>query len=78
MPSRVNKTRESELSGQQSTRLGVSWGTASWPQVLLICAAISVSVLAAWPVLTHPVPPSADYANHLARLHILHLSADGA
>lgn len=35
---------------------------------------VLLSIVAALPVLTHPLPPLSDYANHLARMHVIAVS----
>jgi hypothetical protein len=41
----------------------------SRPQLVLLF--LSLVVLAAIPIVTHPVPPLSDYPNHLARMHVI-------
>ncbi|MEW6256424.1 MAG: hypothetical protein AB1592_10740 [Pseudomonadota bacterium] len=40
------------------------------PKAILLLFALLFG-LAAIPILTHPVPPLSDYANHLARMHVI-------
>jgi hypothetical protein len=56
----------SDISPPRSLRRSASF---SGTQIAVLCVAILM--LASIPILTHPLPPIADYVNHLARMQVM-------
>src|ERR1700681_3325170 len=57
-------------AGDISTRRSLQRSASfSGTQIAVLCVAILM--LAAIPILTHPLPPIADYVNHLARMQVM-------